>query len=111
MAQTRSDLERALSDAFDAIFPWVPQANGTEGLLSLADKINILGNERDELAERIRKKEYYDEMRAREVISSGIPEKQRPFVAALLNQRDQFCAELREVRAELRKLVERGKEA
>jgi len=49
-------------------------------------------------------KEYYDAMRAREIDMSLIPEPQRPFVAALLNQRDESYTQKEETVKENNKL-------
>jgi len=45
--------------------------------------------------ESLAHKEYYDAMRAREIEMSEIPEKQRPFVTALLSQRDDFYQQMK----------------
>jgi hypothetical protein len=50
------------------------------------------------------RKEYYDAMRSREIDMSQIPESQKSFVSALLNQRDDFYTKMEEVKQENNKL-------
>lgn len=50
----RATLADEATAGFNVIFGWVPQANGSDGKsLSLADKIVILGKERDRLEAKL----------------------------------------------------------
>lgn len=56
------------------------------------------------LKESLERKEYYDAMRSREIDMTNIPEKERPFVAALLNQRDDYYKQMTKAKERTSKL-------
>jgi hypothetical protein len=62
--------------------------------------------------ESLSRKEYYDSMRSREIDMAQIPESQKRFVSALLNQRDDSYRKMEEAKQEndkLRGLLAQGK--
>ena len=62
--------------------------------------------------EALSRKEYYDSMRSREIDMAQIPESQKRFVSALLNQRDDSYRKMEEAKQEndkLRGLLAQGK--